>query len=58
MRETESLLNGSINNAIRINYVKANIAKMQQNSKSGLCGDRQNDQSYNKRMRQIRAKRV
>ena len=28
------------NSAIRTNYVKANIDKMQQNSKCRLCGDR------------------
>ena len=40
MRETESLLIASQNNAIRTNHIKARIDKTQQNSKYRLCGDR------------------
>ena len=39
-RETESLLIAAQNNALRTNYVKAIIDKMQKNSKSRLCGNR------------------
>ena len=39
-RETESFLIAAQNNAIRTNYVKAKIDKMQQNSKCWTCGDR------------------
>ena len=39
-RETESLLITAQNNAIRTNNIKARIHKTQQNSKSMLCGDR------------------
>ena len=39
-RETESLLTAAQNNAIRTNYIKVRIDKMQQNSKCRLCGDR------------------
>ena len=39
-RDTESLLIAAQNNAIRINHIKARIDKTQQNSKCGLCGDR------------------
>ena len=39
-RETESLLTAAQNNAIRTNYIKARINKMQQNSKCRLCGDK------------------
>ena len=39
-RETESLLIAAQNKAIRSNYVKARIDKMQQNCKCRLCGDR------------------
>ena len=39
-RETESLLIAAQNNAIRTNYIKARIDKMQQNSKCRLSGDR------------------
>ena len=39
-RETESLLKAAQNNAIRTNYIKVRIDKTQQNSKCGLCGDR------------------
>ena len=38
--ETESLLKAAQNNAIRTNYIKARIDKMQQNSKCRLCGER------------------
>ena len=40
LRETESLLIAAQKNAIRTNYIKAKIDKMQQNSKCRLCGDR------------------
>ena len=39
-RETESLLIAEQNNAIRTNYVKAKIDKMQPNSWCRLCGNR------------------
>ena len=39
-RETESLLIATQNNAVRTNPIKARIDKTQQNSKCGLCGDR------------------
>ena len=39
-RETESLLIAAQDNAIRTNHIKARIDKTQQNSKSRLCGDR------------------
>ena len=39
-RETESLLMAAQNKAIRTNLIKARIDKTQQNSKCGLCGDR------------------
>ena len=39
-KETESLLIPAQNNAIRTNYVKTKIDKMQQNSKCWLPGDR------------------
>ena len=39
-KETESLLRAAQNNAIRTNYVKAKIYKMQQNSWCKVCGDR------------------
>ena len=39
-RETESLPAAAQNNAIRTSHVKAIIDKTQQNSKSRLCGDR------------------
>ena len=39
-RETESLLIAAQNNAIRTNHIKARIDKTQQNSRCGLCGDR------------------
>ena len=45
MRETESLLIASQNNATRTNQIKAKIDKTQQNSKCRLCGDR--DQTIN-----------
>ena len=51
-REPESLLIAAQNNAIKTNYIKARIDKMQQNSKCRLCGDRWNDQSQNKQMQQ------
>ena len=38
--ETESLFIAAQNNAIRTNHIKAKIDKTQQNSKCGLCGDR------------------
>ena len=38
--ETESRLIVAPNNAIRTNYVKARIDKMQQNSRCRLCDDR------------------
>ena len=40
MRETESLQIAAQSNAIRTNYIKARIDKMQQNSRCRLCGDR------------------
>ena len=39
-RETKSLLITAQNNAIRTNYVKAKLDKTRQNSRSRLCGDR------------------
>ena len=39
-RETESLLIGVLNNAIRTNHIKARIDKTQQNSRCRLCCDR------------------
>ena len=39
-RETESLLIGSQNVAIKSNNVKARIDKTQQNNKCRLCGER------------------
>ena len=39
-RETESLLMAAQNSVIRTNHIKARIDKMQQNSKCGLCCDR------------------
>ena len=39
-RETESLLIGAENNAIRTNHIKIWIDKTQQNCKCGFCGDR------------------
>ena len=39
-RETEYLLIAAQYNAIRTNHIKARIDKTQQNSKCGLCGDR------------------
>ena len=39
-RETESLLIAAQDSAIRTNHIKARIDKTQQNSKCGLCGDR------------------
>ena len=39
-REIESLLIASQNSAIRTNHIKTRIDKTQQNSKCGLCGDR------------------
>ena len=39
-RETESLLIAAQNYTIRTNHIKARIDKTQQNSKCGLCGDR------------------
>ena len=39
-KESESLLKTAQNNAIRTNYIKAKIDKTQQNSKCGLCDDR------------------
>ena len=44
--ETESLLITAQYNAIRTNYIKAIIDKMQLNSKSMLCGDR--DETINR----------
>ena len=38
--ETESLLIAAQNNAVRTNPIKAKIDKTQQNSKSKLCGYR------------------
>ena len=40
MRETESLLIATENNAVRIKHIKARMDKTQQNSKCRLCGDR------------------
>ena len=39
-RERESLLIAAQNNAVRTNLIKSTIDKTQQNSKSGLCDDR------------------
>ena len=39
-RETESLLIGAQNNAIKTNQINARIDKTQQNNKCRLCGDR------------------
>ena len=39
-RETEFLPIAAQNNVIRTNHIKAKIDKTQQNSKCGLCGDR------------------
>ena len=39
-RETEFLLIAAQNNAIRTHYIKTKMDKTQQNSKCGLCGDR------------------
>ena len=39
-RETESILIGAQDNAVRTNHIKARIDKTQQNSKCTLCGDR------------------
>ena len=38
--ETESLLVAAQNNTIRTNYVQERIDKVQQNSRSKLCGNR------------------
>ena len=51
-RQTESLLMVAQNSAIKTNHIKARIDKMQQNSNCRLCGDRDEDQSHNKRMQQ------
>ena len=40
-RETESLLIAAQNNAIRTNYIKARIDKMQQKSRCKLCVERE-----------------
>ena len=40
LRETESLLIATQNNAIRTNYIKAKIDSTQQNSKYRLCGEK------------------
>ena len=40
LRETESLLIATQDNAIRTNHIKARIDKTQQNSKCRLCGER------------------
>ena len=45
-RETESLLIAAQKKAIRTNYIKARIDKMQQNSKCRSCGDRNRTISY------------
>ena len=47
-RGAESLLMAAQNSAIGTNHIKARIDKTQQNSKSRLCGDR--DETINKRM--------
>ena len=39
-KETESLLIVAQNNAMSVKHVKARIDKTQQNSRSRLCGDR------------------
>ena len=39
-RETESLLRAAQNNTVRINYIKARIDKMEQNSRCRLYDDR------------------
>ena len=57
-RETESLLIAAQNDVIRTNYVKVKKDKTQQISLQKLCCDRWNDQSYNKRMQEISAKRI
>ena len=46
LRETESLLITTQNNAARTNYIKARRDKTSQRSKSRLYGDRQNDQPH------------
>ena len=56
-RETESLLMPAQNNAIRTNNVKARIGRTQQIANVDLCGNRENDQSHDKRMQQISEKR-
>ena len=45
-REMESLLIAAQDNAIRTNHIKARIDKTQQNSKCGLCGDRDETINY------------
>ena len=40
MRETETFLIAALNNAIRINHIKARIDKEQQSSWCKLCSDR------------------
>ena len=39
--ETESHLIATQNNAMRTNHIKTRIDKMHQNSKCGLCGERE-----------------
>ena len=53
MREAESFLIATQNNAIRTNHIKARIDKTQQNSECRLCGDRDETINHNKRMLQI-----
>ena len=45
-RETESLLKAAQNNAIKANYIKAKIDKLQQNSKCKLCDERDETINY------------
>ena len=40
LREKQSILIAAKNNAIRTNYVKASIDKMQQSCRCRFCGDR------------------
>ena len=58
-RETKFLLIAAQNYAIKTNHIKVKIDKTQQNSKRRLCGERdETNQPHNKRMQQIRTKRI
>ena len=48
--KTESLLIATQNNAIKTNYVQANVDNTQQNTKCGLCRDRRNWYNSNTRV--------